>query len=77
MLFGAAKVLGRPNGPDVLRIGDGNVATALEILQRAGIRVAAKRVGGTKGCKIVVDTQTGEVQLRGLGLHSRSKHARV
>jgi chemotaxis protein CheD len=77
MLFGAAKVLGHRGGSDVLRIGDGNVRTAQRILQHAGVRVVAKRVGGTNGCKIVVDTRTGEVELRALGGAPRAKRTRA
>ncbi|HNS22986.1 MAG TPA: chemotaxis protein CheD [Sedimentisphaerales bacterium] len=49
------------------RIGQGNVAAALEVLHAAHIRVAGREVGGTRGRRIRFNTQTGEIQCRFAG----------
>ncbi len=49
------------------RIGQGNVAAALEILHAAHIRVAGQEVGGTRGRRIRFNTQTGEIECRFAG----------
>jgi len=50
-----------------LQIGDANVEKVTELLQRAGIRVAGKHLGGTKGRRVTFRCATGQllVQIAG------------
>jgi chemotaxis protein CheD len=61
-MFGGGNVidLGGPAQNDRL-IGDANIAKARKLLQAAGFQIKAQNVGGTRGCKILFNTQTGEV----------------
>lgn len=65
-----AKIFG---GGDVIRmgntfmnIGERNIMTAEDILEREGIPVIGKDVGGTRGRKIIYNTATNEVLLKRL-----------
>jgi len=61
-VFGGAAVL--KAGDAEGGIGQANVIAALEVLQAAGIRLARKEVGGTRGRRITFNTQTGEIECR-------------
>ena len=60
-VFGGASVLCAV-GQD--SVGAANVRFALEELQRHGIPVAARRVGGQRGRLLVFNTETGEAFVR-------------
>ncbi len=70
-VFGGAAVLkaGAAEGG----IGRANVEAALEVLQAAGIRIARKEVGGTRGRRVKFNTQTGEIECRFAGDIPRKK----
>jgi chemotaxis protein CheD len=62
-LFGGANVLASGGARGTLQVGRDNVNAAIAILERAGVRVTACQVGGTRGRKIVVRTGSGEVSM--------------
>jgi chemotaxis protein CheD len=64
-IIGGAMVLKTANADG--RIGQGNVAAAMEVLHAARIRIAAQEVGGTRGRRIRFNTQTGEIECRFAG----------
>jgi chemotaxis protein CheD len=57
------------SGP--LQIGDANIEAVTEILEAAGLRVAARDVGGTAGRRITFDCNTGQLTVDTAGSHSR------
>jgi chemotaxis protein CheD len=60
-IFGGASVLATfPRGS----IGRKNIDTALSLFKHYGFEPKAKLVGGRRGCKIVLNTHTGEVMFR-------------
>lgn len=63
-----AKVFGGCNSlyrnVDLFRIGERNVAVALEILRGVDIPVVARHTGGMYGRKIVFNTSNGKVRMR-------------
>lgn len=48
----------------VLNIGERNVLIAETMLEKLGIPVVAKSVGGSRGRKIIFDTETGAVLMK-------------
>lgn len=42
-----------------LQIGDANAAMVIQLLNNAGIRIAGKHLGGTKGRRVVFECSTG------------------
>ena len=60
-IFGGANVLSAAAQDSV---GAANVRFALEELERRGIRVVARRVGGQRGRLLVFNTETGEALVR-------------
>ncbi|MCP5006961.1 MAG: chemotaxis protein CheD [Planctomycetes bacterium] len=64
-IFGGAKMFNVKS--DMFDIGKSNIIETIQILDRLGIRITAKRLGGTKGHQISLDTNTGIVQSRILG----------
>ena len=73
-VFGGANVL--PFGSSAMTVGAQNVETASELLEHHRIPVVARRVGGRRGQKIWLDTQSGEVTLRRLAHCSECALAR-
>jgi chemotaxis protein CheD len=66
-MFGGGNVIhmgGDPQGNHW--IGSANVTLARELLQATGFRIKAQNVGGQRGCKIMFNTQTGQVLHRHL-----------
>jgi chemotaxis protein CheD len=63
-----AKVFGGCNSlyqnADFYKIGERNVATAIEILKSYNIKITAQHTGGQYGRKIVMNSTTGKVQMR-------------
>ncbi|MDR4505486.1 MAG: chemotaxis protein CheD [Candidatus Scalindua sp.] len=64
-IFGGAKMFNISN--DMFDIGKSNILETTLILDRLGIRISARRLGGTKGHQVSLDTHTGIVQSRILG----------
>lgn len=63
-LFGGASAMPSQQSQAV---GDGNLAVAIEVLERSGIALAARSTGGSSGCVIHFHTASGEVLVRRLG----------
>jgi chemotaxis protein CheD len=57
-VFGGARVL---SGATMLAIGDGNIAFVTEFLEREGIPIISKDVGGTRSRRIHYQPSTGRV----------------
>jgi len=63
-LVGGATMFGKPSANS---LGERNVETAREQLERHGIPVIAEAVGGTKGRKMMIDPETGMVEVELIG----------
>lgn len=64
-LFGGADLLMARGRPDEKgSVGRQNVAAALRVIERLGLRLAASDTGGDRGRKIFFYSDTGEVLLR-------------
>jgi len=50
-----------------MEVGENNIHSILAALRTAGIRLAAKDVGGTKGRRVTLDCSSGELLIRILG----------
>lgn len=64
-----AKVFGGCNSlytrnDDIFKVGERNIAMALDVLKTFGIPLSASHVGGGYGRKIVFNTDTGKVRMR-------------
>jgi chemotaxis protein CheD len=66
-LFGGAGVLLGGGGRAVQEVGRDNIEMAIQVLRREGIRVSACQVGGSRGRKIAVHTESGDVFVWTLG----------
>lgn len=64
-VFGGAHVAQGDAAPRD-RIGDRNAASAFALLERLGIRVAARAVGGMYGRKLIFESHTGSAFIREL-----------
>lgn len=61
-LFGGGNVIDLTGHPHTdLTIGEANVALTRALLGAANFRITSANTGGDRGCKIVFNTQTGEV----------------
>jgi chemotaxis protein CheD len=66
-MFGGADMFSsRGGGGAALSIGKQNIEAALEVIEKARLRVLARDAGGTQGRKIFFNTETGEVLLKRL-----------
>lgn len=54
-----------------LQIGDANIEAVAAVLEAAGLRVAARDVGGTAGRRIALDCETGQLTVDTAGNRSR------
>lgn len=71
-LFGGGDVLDMGGNPqNGHSIGRANIVMAQQLLKEAGFQIEAQNVGGNRGCKIVFNTETGEV------LHQRLSRVRT
>src|SRR3954471_21125087 len=61
-VFGGCNSLYRTN--DMYKVGERNIAVALEVLKANNIAVTAHHTAGPYGRKIVMNTATGKVQMR-------------
>lgn len=66
-LFGGASLFSAEGGAGSLSVGSKNVKTAMALIRREGIKLAASDTGGKVGRKILFHTDTGEVFLKRLG----------
>jgi chemotaxis protein CheD len=63
-ITGGSKMFGKSMPMD---IGERNVQMITQALDTAGIRIAAKDVGGSKGRRVTLDCSTGELLIEVLG----------
>lgn len=63
-LAGGAKMFGRNMPMDV---GESNFQSILHALERAGIRIVGKDVGGTRGRRVALDCASGKFSVQILG----------
>ncbi len=47
-----------------LQIGDANAQKVIELLKAAGIRIAGKHIGGTKGRRVIFQCATGDLTVQ-------------
>ena len=66
-IFGGANVIYVTQ--EDMMIGRKNILIAKEILKEYGIKIIAHDVGGTRGRKILMRTDTGKIYLRYTGAH--------
>lgn len=52
---------------EMIRMGEQNIRAVREWIAKAGIALVAENVGGTKGCKVVLDPKSGKVTVSSLG----------
>ncbi len=65
ILVGGAQMFStRGRGSEILKIGEKNVAAALEALRQAKIRLVAQDTGGDYGRTVHFDTSTGQLRVR-------------
>ena len=70
-----AKIFGGANLVNLtMNVGERNEAIAKKILEEEGIEVVAQSIGGTKGRKILFDTNNGVVQMRYIQSTSNLRH---
>ena len=62
-IFGGGNVIDSISGPDMM-VGRKNIIIAQEILHEYKIPIVAKDVGGTKGRRILLNTETGKIFLK-------------
>jgi chemotaxis receptor (MCP) glutamine deamidase CheD len=76
-MFGGGNVIHFDEGATEDRwIGTANIHAARELLQAARLTLQAENVGGSVGCKILFNTQDGEVLHKHLGAPVESRNAR-
>jgi chemotaxis protein CheD len=63
---GADMFIGKNTRKDLVSIGRKNIIAAEKMLRSEGLTLRVKDVGGTRGRKILFNTQTGEVLLKRL-----------
>lgn len=68
-VFGGARVL---SGATMLAIGDGNIAFVLDFLNREGIPIVSKDVGGTRSRRIHYQPSTGRAWVQHVQPSARS-----
>ncbi len=68
-IVGGARMFGT-KGP--MQIGEANTKAIVQALDRAGVRIAARDVGGTSGRRIAFDCETGELTVDTVGNPSRT-----
>ncbi len=64
-IFGGAKMF--TVNSDLFDIGKSNILETKSILDKAGLKLVASRLGGTKGHQISLDTESGIVQSKIFG----------
>ncbi|HDQ93489.1 MAG TPA: chemotaxis protein CheD [Synergistetes bacterium] len=64
---GGAKMFSISRGPNLLSIGEQNIAVVLEELQSLKIPLEGQDTGGTRGRSITFFTETWEMEVRAIG----------
>ncbi len=67
-LAGGAQMFSGANDKFMLNIGERNIDSTRFILRRLGIRVLAEEVGGGRGRTMILDTASGRVYIRAVGM---------
>jgi len=66
-IFGGADMFAaRPDSNGPVTVGKQNIATAMRIIKKEGLRIVSSDVGGVQGRKIFFNTRSGEVLLKRL-----------
>jgi len=63
---GGAQMFHYEGAPDPRSVGNRNLEATLSVLQQLGIRVAARDTGGAHGRTILVDAESGRMEVRAL-----------
>jgi chemotaxis protein CheD len=71
-IAGGAHMFGRSQNNDLLKIGERNAAAGLAILKQLSIPVIANDTGGSHGRTIELDTNTGALSIKTVGLGTKS-----
>jgi chemotaxis protein CheD len=73
-MFGGGNVIDLGGDPhDDRSIGDANIALARQLLRSARFQIRGENVGGNRGCKILFNTQTGQVLHKRLSREATKK----
>lgn len=73
-MFGGGNVIDLGGDPhDDRSIGDANIAQARQLLRAARFQIRGENVGGNRGCKILFNTQTGQVLHKRLSREATNK----
>jgi len=67
-IAGGAQMFSGLNEKFVLNIGERNICVTRKTLKSLGIRIMAEEVGGRRGRTMILDTVTGQVHIRTVGL---------
>ncbi|MCL2248439.1 MAG: chemotaxis protein CheD [Oscillospiraceae bacterium] len=71
-IAGGAHMFGKSQNNDLLKIGERNAAAGLAILKQLSIPVLANDTGGSHGRTIELDTSTGLLSIKTVGLGTKS-----
>ena len=67
-IAGGAHMFGGVQNMDMLKIGERNAAASIALLRQLGIPLKANDTGGTHGRTIELNTETGALKIRTVGL---------
>ena len=67
-IAGGAHMFGRAQNSDIMKIGERNAKASLAILSQLGISVQANDTGGSHGRTIELNTETGALKIKTVGL---------
>ena len=67
-IAGGAHMFGHSQNSDIMKIGERNAKASLAILAQLGIPLHANDTGGTHGRTIELDTETGALKIKTVGL---------
>jgi len=67
-IAGGAHMFGRAQNSDIMKIGERNAKASLAILSQLGISVQANDTGGSHGRTIELNTDTGALKIKTVGL---------
>ena len=67
-IAGGAHMFGHAQNSDIMKIGERNAKASLAILSQLGISVQANDTGGTHGRTIELNTDTGALKIKTVGL---------
>ena len=71
-IAGGAHMFGRAQNSDIMKIGERNAKASLAILGQLGISVQANDTGGSHGRTIELNTDTGALKIKTVGLGEKT-----